>query len=155
MTEQAQNPTEETQVKNNIEELLGNFNERYNKVLTELDSLAGGTFDEDEAPNMAAMCLLAQAALLSDLAAADLRSRALKRDIDFAKANAYSELKINPPDGKKVTESALAQLIIKDSEVRRISQEQNLAERDYKQLSNIHALLKEAHLTFRSIRKGV
>lgn len=154
MTEQVQNQAEETQVKD-IEELLGNFNERYNKVLTELDSLAGGTFDEDDAPNMAAMCLLAQAALLSDLAAADLRSRALKRDIDFAKANAYSELKTNPPDGKKVTESALAQLVIKDPEVRRISQEQNLAERDYKQLSNIHALLKEAHLTFRSIRKGV
>lgn len=154
MTEQPQNQTE-TQIQDNTEALLGNFNERYNKVLTELDSLASGTFDEDEAPNMAAMCLLAQASLLSDLAAADLRSRALKRDIDFAKANAYSELKINPPDGKKVTESALAQLIIKDPEVRRISNEQNLAERDYKQLSNIHALLKEAHLTFRSIRKGV
>jgi hypothetical protein len=43
----------------------------------------------------------------------------------------------------------------KDEEVRRISNEQNIAERDYKQLSNIHALLKEAHLTFRSIRKGI
>lgn len=151
MTEQEQTKTTDEK----IDDLLGGFNEKYHKVLSELDSLASGTFDEDDAPNMAAMCLITQAALLSDLAAADLRSRALKRDIDFAKANAYSDLKSNPPDGKKVTESALAQLIIKDPEVRRITQEQNLAERDYKQLSNIHALLKEAHLTFRSIRKGV
>jgi hypothetical protein len=151
MMEQEQTKTTEER----IEELLGGFNEKYLKVLKELDSLASGTFDEDDAPSMSAMCLITQAALLSDLAAADLRSRALKRDIDFAKANAYANLKDNPLDGKKVTESALAQLIIKDSEVRRISNEQNLAERDYKQLSNIHALLKEAHLTFRSIRKGV
>lgn len=137
------------------EELLGDFGDRYHKVLKELDSLASGTFDEDEAPSTAASCLLAQASLLSDLAAADLRSRALKRDIDFAKATAYSNLKSNPLDGKKVTESALSQLIIIDPEVKRITQEQNLAERDYKQLSNIHALLKEAHLTFRSIKKGV
>jgi hypothetical protein len=149
MTEQTKT-TEER-----IEDLLGGFNDKYLKVLTELDSLARGTFDEEDAPNMAAMCLITQAALLSDLASADLRSRALKRDIDFAKANAYVNLKDHPPDGKKVTESALAQLILKDQEVKRISNEQNLAERDYKQLSNIHSLLKEAHLTFRSIRKGV
>lgn len=136
-----------------VEELLSNFEDKYHKVLLELDSLSRGTFDEDEAPNMAAMCLITQAALLSDLAAADLRSRALKRDIDFAKATAYSNIKDSPHDGKKVTESALAQLIITDAEVRRISNEQNLAERDYKHLSNIHALLKEAHLTFRSIKK--
>jgi hypothetical protein len=65
-----------------IDELLGDFTDKYHMVLTQLDTLASGTFDEDEAPNMAAMCLLAQASLLADLAAADLRSRALKRDID-------------------------------------------------------------------------
>lgn len=144
-----------TENQSKVEELLTNFEDKYHKVLLELDSLSSGTFDEDEAPNMAARCLIAQAALLSDLASADLRSRALKRDIDFAKAKAYSGIKTDPPDGKKVTESALAQLIIIDPEVQRISQEQNLAERDYKNLSNIHALLKEAHLTFRSIKKGV
>lgn len=137
------------------EDLLDDFGDKYNKVLKELDSLSSGTFDEEESSAKAALCLLTQAALLADLASADLRSRALKRDIDFAKATAYSDLKSNPPDGKKVTESALSQLIIIDPEVKRITHEQNIAERDYKQLSNIYALLKEAHLTFRSIKKGV
>jgi hypothetical protein len=138
-----------------VQELLGGFEKKYHRVLIELDSLSEGTFDEDEAPSRAAMCLITQAALLSDLSAADFRQRALKRDIDFAKATAYSTLKDNPPEGKKITESALAQLIVKDDEVKRVSHEQNLAERDFKHLSNIYALLKEAHLTFRSIRKGV
>lgn len=138
-----------------IDELLGDFAEKYHKVLEQLDSLSSGTFDEDDAPAMAAMCLIAQASLLADLASADLRSRALKRDIDFAKAKAFADLKQNPPDGKKPTDALVQNLVNKDEEVRRISLEQNYAERDYKQLSNIHALLKEAHLTFRSIRKGV
>src|SRR5690606_12664107 len=136
------------------EELLDGFDDKYNKVLRNLDSLESGTFDEDEAHAMAASCLLAQASLLADLAASDLKSRALKRDIEFAKATAYSNLKFGSQDGKKITESALAHLIIIDPEVKRISLEQNIAERDYKHLTNILALLKEAHLTFRSIKKG-
>jgi hypothetical protein len=138
-----------------IKNLLTGFDEKYHKVLLKLDSLSRGTFDEDDASAMAAACLLAQAALLSDLSSTDLKSRALKRDIDFAKANAYAGLKNVSIDGKKVTESALAHLILRDDEVRRISIEQNEAERDYKHLSNIHALLKEAHLTFRSIKKPI
>lgn len=144
-----------TEQNEKVDCLLTDFDEKYHKVLLKLDSLARGTFDEDDATAMAASCLIAQAALLSDLASADLRSRALKRDIDFAKANAYANLKNVSIDGKKVTESALAHLILRDDEVKRISVEQNEAERDYKHLSNIHALLKEAHLTFRSIKRPV
>jgi len=136
-----------------VTSLLTGFEDKYHRVLLKLDSLSRGTFDEDDASAMAAMCLIAQAALLSDLASTDLKSRALKRDIDFAKANAYAKLKNGSIDGKKVTESALAHLILCDNDVRRISIEQNEAERDYKHLSNIHALLKEAHLTFRSIKR--
>jgi hypothetical protein len=138
-----------------VTDLLTGFEDKYHKVLLKLDSLARGTFDEDDATAMAAACLLAQAALLSELSSADLRSRAMKRDIEFAKANAYSSLKGVSIGGKKVTESALAQLILKDDDVKRISNEQNIAEKDYKHLSNIHALLKEAHLTFRSIKRVV
>jgi hypothetical protein len=138
-----------------INELLTGFEAKYHKVLLKLDSLAKGTFDEDDATGVAAMCLIAQASLFSDLAAADLRSRALKRDIEFAKATAYSNIKGVSIDGKKVTESALAQLILNDVDVKRISHEQNIAEKDYKNLSNILALLKEAHLTFRSIKRPV
>jgi len=136
-----------------VQGLLTDFEEKYHRILLVLDKLHRGTFDEDDSTAMAAACLIAQAALLSDLASADLRSRALKRDIDFAKANAYSQLKNTTVDGKKVTESALSQLILKDDDVRRISIEQTEAERDYKNLTNIHALLKEAHLTFRSIKR--
>ena len=138
---------------NEVNSLLTDFENKYHRVLLKLDSLSRGTFDEDDATAMAAKCLIAQAALLSDLASADLRSRAMKRDIDFAKANAYASLKNTTIDGKKVTESALAHLILRDDDVRRISIAQNEAERDYKHLTNIHALLKEAHLTFRSIKR--
>lgn len=159
MTEQEQTQqTEQTEAKtteDSIEDLLSNFQEKYLRVLEHLDSLANGTFDEDDAPSMAALCLLTQASLLTDLASADLRSRSLKRDIDFEKAKVGVESKQNPLDGKKPSDALVQNLVNKDPEVRRISNEQNLAERDYKHLSNIHALLKEAHLTFRSIRKGV
>jgi hypothetical protein len=138
-----------------VKELLGDFQATYDKVLCNLDDLSKGTFDEDEASSMAALCLLAQGALLAELSAADLRSRSLKRDIDFAEATAYSKLKDIPIGGKKPSESALAQLVILDKEVQRISKEQIEAERDYKHFANIHALLKEAHITFRSIKKGV
>jgi hypothetical protein len=138
-----------------VQDLLGSFQLTYEKVLLNLDDLSKGTFDEEEASSMAALCLLAQAALLSELAAADLRSRSLKRDIDFAEATAYSKLKDVPIGGKKPSESALAQLVVLDSEVQRISKEQIMAERDYKHFANVHALLKEAHITFRSIKKGV
>lgn len=148
--------TETATEKEQATKIIGNFEEVYDKVLIELDTLHKGVFDEDEASSRAAMCLIAQASLLSALASADLRARSLKRDIDFAKADAYARLKKTPSeDGKKVTESALAQLVIKDEEVRRISVEQSEAERDYKHLSNILALLRDAHITFRSIKKGV
>lgn len=138
-----------------IDSIVSNFEDKYNKVLLELDSLHKGRFDEEEAPNIAALCLIAQASLLKDLAEADLKSRSLKRDIDFAKAKAYFDLKEKPIDGKKASESALAQLVLLNEDVKNITQEQNEAERDFKYLTNIHSLLKEAHLTFRSIKKGV
>jgi hypothetical protein len=148
--------TREKPSEEQIAALKSNFEDKYNLVLSELDSLSRGTFDEAEAPGMAAACLLAQAALLTELAAADLRSRALKRDVDFAKGNAYVRLRNKAgPDGKKIAETGLAQLINIDEDVKRITIEQTEAERDAKHLANIHALLKEAHITFRSIKKGV
>jgi hypothetical protein len=132
------------------------FNKRYHKALVELDSLYRGTFDETEADSAAALCLLSQAALVQVLASAEFKARSLKRDIDFAKAEAYSNIKGNPPDGKKVTEAALTQLIIKDPEVQRLGRDQNLAEKEAKELSNILSILKDAHITFRSLsKKGV
>jgi hypothetical protein len=136
-----------------IKKILSDFEEKYHMVLSQLDSLYKGTFDENESSSLAAFCLISQAALLEELAAAELRARALKRDIDFAKADAYSKLKSTPSE-KKVTETALAQLLVKDDEVKRITKEQNEAERDAKHLANIYALLREAHLTFRSLKKG-
>lgn len=133
--------------------LSSNFEDKYNKVLFVLDQLYKGSFDEAEAASMASLCLLAQAALLSDLASADLKARALKRDVTFAETNAYSKLKNHPgPDGKRLSETALSQLVNADEEVQQIIKEQINAEKDSKHLTNIHSLLKEAHITFRSIK---
>jgi hypothetical protein len=136
-----------------VTELLQNFELKYHNILKQLDELHKGQFDEDNAIGMAAASLIAQAALLEQLAAADLSARSLKKDIEFAKTDAYAKLKEKPPGDKKPTETALAHLILQDEEVRRITKEQCDAERDYKHLANVHALLREAHLTFRSIKK--
>lgn len=137
-----------------LTDLLSNFNEKYHDILLSLDDLHKGTFNEEDATGCAALCLIAQNALLAELAAADLAARALKKDVEFAKANAYYELKEQKVDGKKLAEAALAQLVLRDAEVVRLISEQNAAEKDYKNLSNVFSLLKEAHLTFRSIKKG-
>lgn len=137
----------------NIEELLGDFTDKYYKTLKALDQVHKGTFDDNDAINMAALTLLAQGALFTELASADLRSRSLKNDLRIEESNAYSKLKgTKGADGKNLTETALAQLILTDPEVQRISKEQIEAEKDYKNLNNIFGLLKEAHLTFRSIK---
>jgi hypothetical protein len=69
------------------------FNEKYKKILTELDAMHRGVFDDTESENLAAVCLLAELSLTKELAIAEHRMRALKRDIDFAKAKAYQNLK--------------------------------------------------------------
>ena len=150
--------TEDTKtIDSQISELLGNFSQKYHEVLQSLDQLSRGTFDDELATAKASLSLLAQGALLSDLAAADLRSRSLKRDVDFKKATAYSRLKgTKDADGKKLSEAALESAVTTDPEVQSTLQDQIEAERDYKNLNNILSLLKEAHLTFRSIKiKGI
>ena len=148
--------TEQTTIDSQISDLLGNFSTKYHEVLQSLDQLSRGVFDEDSATSKASLALLAQGALLSDLAAADLRSRSLKRDVDFKKATVYSKLKgTNGPDGKKLSEAALDAAVTTDQDVQDTLQNQIEAERDYKNLNNILSLLKEAHLTFRSIKQKI
>jgi len=129
------------------------FQALYAQVIKDLDAFYAGLFDNDEAQRSAMLCLLALNALSLEVASADHRARAMKRDVEFAKADAYSTLKDSSIGGKKVTESALAHLILKDPEVQRISREQNDAEREAKHLSTILGVLKDAHLTFRSVKK--
>jgi hypothetical protein len=143
-------PTEEE-----VKKLTSGFEKKYHKVLSQLDSLYKGTFDEDEAPSMAALCLITQGSLLSALASAELSARAKKRDIDFRKAEVFAELKMSPSDGKKLTDALVAQLVNKDEQVKELTRDYNEAEKEAKNLANIHALLKEAHITFRSIKKGI
>jgi hypothetical protein len=144
---------EDTVIEDTTPEVLkGKFTSKYHKVLAALDNLYQGVLDEDEAPGLAALCLLTQAALFSSLSGAEFKARALKRDIDFAKAEVFSKLKVQ--DGKKLTDALVANLVVKDPEVQKLSRELNQAEREAKDLANILALLKEAHITFRSIRKS-
>jgi len=130
------------------------FKDRYNKVLVELDALYRGTFDETEADNAAALCLLAQAPLARLLAEAEFRARTLKRDIEFAKADAWVKMKTDPPGGKKVAVTEAPIILNKDEEIQRLSREQNQAEKEARELSTILALLKDAHITFRLVKRS-
>lgn len=135
------------------EVLLGRFQKNYDKVLEELDILHRGVYDADEGMQTAALCLLTQAPLIKLQASAELRARSLKRDIEFTKAKVYAQHRNNPPNGKKITDTALKLLVEEDSEVHRLYQEQNLAEKEAKELTNILLLLRDAHISFRSIAK--
>jgi len=135
---------------------VSEFKKKYAKVLEELDVLYRGAFDSDEGMQIGALCLLAQAPLIKIQATAELKAKSLKRDIDFAKAEAYARIKddaASKKDGKKLTEAALLQLVNKDEEVHRLYMEQNVAEKEAKELANILLLLRDAHITFRSIAK--
>lgn len=129
------------------------FKKLYNKVLEELDTLYRGVYDPSEAAQTAALCLLAQAALIRMQATAELNARGLKRDIDFAKAEVYFEIKKNADPGKKLTDKALDHLVNKNDRVHKLYQEQNQAEKEAKEWNNILSLLKDAHITFRSFAK--
>jgi len=131
------------------------FNKNYNKVLLELDALHRGVFDESEADSIAALCLLTQVGLLKAHASAEALARGLKRDIDFAKADAYYNLRQKPVDGKKLAEAALAQLVLRDDEVNRLYKEQNVAEKEAREFTNLLNVFRDAHITFRTIKRGV
>ena len=129
------------------------FQKNYKKILVELDEMHRGVFDDSESENLAAACLLTEAALTKELAAAEHRSRALKRDIEFAKAKAYSVLKDKKEEGKRVTEAALAIYVSMDPEVNSLYEKQNTAEKEAKEYSIIMGILKDAHLLFRAKTK--
>ena len=131
------------------------FRKNYDKVLVELDALHNGVFDESEADSVAALCLLTQVGLLKALSVAEARVRALKRDIDFAKADAYFRLSQAPEGGgKKLAATAVVQLVPRDEEVNRLYKEQNIAEKEAREYSNLLNIFKDAHITFRTIKKG-
>jgi hypothetical protein len=133
------------------------FKRTYHKVLIELDALHKGAFDNDGAESVAALCLLSQGALIASQAAAELRAKSLKGDIEFKKAEVYLELRKNPPDGdKKTTETALNNMVIRNQAVHALTLDQFQAEKESKELANILSMLKDAHLTFRAlIKRGI
>jgi hypothetical protein len=144
------------------EDLSSNFEKKYQQVLRRLDDLYHGRLLDDDAFPVAAFCLIAQNALFTDLKSYDVKSRAFKSDIKFAEAEAYKSLKSSKTDKtdkadkaeKKMTETELAQMIAIDPDVKAAIQKHLDAETEYKHLQNLQNLLKEAHLTFRSIKKG-
>ncbi len=130
------------------------FQKNYDKVLLELDALHRGVFDESESDSIAALCLLTQIGLMKAQSAAESKARSLKREVDFAKADAYYQLRQKSVDGKKLSEAALAQLVLRDEDVNKFYKEQNIAEKDAKEYATLMGVLKDAHITFRTIKKG-
>ncbi len=136
------------------EDLSSNFEKKYQHVLQRLNDLYHGRFLDEDAFAVAAFCLIAQNALFADMKSYDTKARAFKADIKFAEADAYKALKSNKDKDKKITETELAQLVSIDPAVKEAIQKHIDAETEYKHLQNLQNLLKEAHLTFRSIKKG-
>jgi hypothetical protein len=137
-----------------VSSLSSNFEKKYQQVLRRLNDLYHSRLLDEDAFPVAAFCLIAQNALFTDLKSYDVKSRAFKSDIKFAEADAYKKLKSAKTAEKKPTETELAQLVAIDPAVKEAIQKQIDAETEYKHLINLQNLLKEAHLTFRSIKKG-
>lgn len=134
------------------EELSKQFQETYNKVLSELDKLYQGAYDVEDAERTAALCLIVQNHLNKLHAATAHRARATKRDIDFVKAESYFRIK-DEKTGEKITEAALSQLLNKDANVQKAYADHNDAEREAKEMANMWEILKDTHITFRSYAK--
>lgn len=134
-----------------IEEHQG-FKKVYAKVLKELDVLSEGVYNPSDAEKTAALCLLAEARLIRLQAFAEYQARHLKRDIDFIKAEVYSEVR-EEHKGQRISEENVKQKVNQDKRVHKIYQEQNLKERESKELTNLLSLLRDAHYTFRSCAK--
>lgn len=131
------------------------FSANYKKILIELDALAQGVFDEGEAESVAGLCLIAQAGLIKILASKEQQARGIKRDIDFAKSDAFYNLMQTKIDGKKVAATAVPNLVAKDEKVNELYQEHNIAEKEARELANLLNILKDAHITFRMlVKKG-
>jgi hypothetical protein len=131
------------------------FTKRYHLLLSHLDELHRGVFDETAADESAALALLAKAAGVKQLANAEAKAKSFKRDIDFAKAQVYAKLKKDPPEGKKLTEPALAAAVVCDEKVQEAIADHIDAEKEFKEFSSILDLINDAHITFRGIgRKG-
>lgn len=131
------------------------FDKLYSKVLEELDVLHRGVYDPTEAVQTAALCLLSQAPLIRIIGSAELRAKSLKRDVEFEKAQVYLSLKKDPPsEVKKLTEETLKQLVTQNKNVQKLILDQAQAEKEVKELINILALIRDAHITFRTVSKG-
>jgi hypothetical protein len=135
------------------EDFSSDFETKYQHVLARLNDLYNGRLTDEEAFPLAALCLLTQNALFTALKSYDVKSKAFKSDIKFAEAEAYKSLKYSKSD-KRMTETELAQLVTIDPAVKEAIEKYSTAETEYKHLQNLQGLLKEAHLTFRSIKKG-
>lgn len=155
MSEEQQDSTEVKTINTEQFTSVGSFKTNYEKILVELDALAKGVYDETEAAQTAALCLLAEAGLIKVLAQAEQRSRGLKRDIDFAKSDAFYNLMQTKIDGKKVAATAVPNLVSKDEKVNALYHEFNMAEKEARELANLLNVLKDAHITFRMlVKKG-
>lgn len=144
-------PTEEK-----INSLLSDFEKKYHVILDQLHSLSEGTFDEFDGPNMAAFCLVSLAALTNSLKDVAYRSRVLKQNSKIAESEAYGRIKESKSkDGSKVTETTVAHLVALDKTFNDLTRDYIRAETDLKQLENIKSILDEAHITFRSLKKGI
>ena len=135
-----------------VQELKAGFEKKYDRVLYQLNELYHGRFIEDDAPSMSGFCLLAQSALFDEMKSADVRARSLKSDVELKKSEVYHKLKSSKSDGGKVTETALAQLVTVDPSVNAAIKAYIEADAEFDTLVNFHNLLKEAHITFRSIK---
>lgn len=130
--------------------------EMISECVKELSSVheGKGQYDEHRAVGTAALCLKAQFELAEYIYSADLNARQAKREVERVSAEKYHEFKEGSSSGKKLTEVALENLVLKDADVVAAKTACNELEANSKKLNYLMTTLRDAHVYWRNLAKS-
>lgn len=129
-----------------VEEMIG-------KISAELQEAHRSKYDIEKAARTAALCLEAQRVLASFLSEAEIFAREKKLEVERISGERWFFHKASYEG--KTTEATLTALINKDEEVLSAKQAHIVAEADHRKWINLMSVLKDSHLFFRAVAKGV
>jgi len=125
-----------------------------NDCLIEINAASREKYDSDKAERTAALFLLAQMKLSLAIEDIELQWKLSKNEIERIQSEKYFEIKNNNTTDKKITESAMSNLVCKDPDVVKIKNDAAKNECEFKKWNYLLGVLKDSHIYFRNITKN-
>lgn len=122
------------------------------KLSDELNKVHEGVIDLDKSKRNAALALKIQMDLSELLASSEWVAKGLKNNIKIVESTTAANERTNA--GKKLTDQAIKELVARNPDV--IEAEKNAieAEKEFKKMSYIFGIMREAHVFFRNLGNG-